>query len=179
MSVEAAAREYLFLPPVIIGTSRPAKRQKTAPRKVPWSHNHLHDLESLWWVAVWIVFYNHFLKPNKPIPDLKTVNKQLDLTHTLFPVNDNFVRRDQFRINFEKTCKELPLNKETMCEHLETARQGLLGHYYLVEEMHPNSVNPELSSDEIYETFRSAFDEAHKDQSHSGIVLKPITTIPD
>jgi len=37
--------------------------EKNGP--TPFVHIHLHDLESLWWVVVWIVFYNDFRVPQE------------------------------------------------------------------------------------------------------------------
>jgi hypothetical protein len=54
------------------------------------------------------------------------------------------------------------------------ALQELLGHYCSVKKMLSNSVNLELSNDEIYNSFRFVFDEAHKDMGYSDIVLKVI-----
>jgi hypothetical protein len=51
--------------------------------QLPFSHNHLNNLELLWWVAVWIVFYNHFSKSTsqqsdeEPHSDLQETERQL------------------------------------------------------------------------------------------------------
>ena len=72
MSIEVAAQKFLFRPRVsghganvtdIVQRARGVLQNITAP--LPFSHNHLHDLESLWWVAIWIVFYNHFSKAQR------------------------------------------------------------------------------------------------------------------
>jgi hypothetical protein len=70
MSIEVATQGFLFIPsdPGPSSTEfddffSATKQGVGMPQtKVPFSHNHLHDLESLWWVAVWVVFYNYFLE---------------------------------------------------------------------------------------------------------------------
>ena len=59
MSIEVAARLSLFPPvePEISETELDSSDDEVslatrATTRVPFSHNHLHDLESLWWVAV-------------------------------------------------------------------------------------------------------------------------------
>lgn len=67
MSVEAVSRGYLFTPGIAVDFALLAdpenedevKRESepptySAPPK--WRHNVLHDLESIWWVAVWAAF---------------------------------------------------------------------------------------------------------------------------
>jgi len=43
-------------------TQNTTSKMQNEPAAVLFSHNHLHDLESLWWVAVWMVFYHHLSK---------------------------------------------------------------------------------------------------------------------
>ena len=45
MAVEALGLAYRFQP----------RRRK--PYKLGWSHNPLHDVESTWWITVWILYY--------------------------------------------------------------------------------------------------------------------------
>lgn len=70
MSVEAASRRYLFIPDTDVPkvamtytlddetmpepTAGRAPDTSSAPPK--WRHNVLHDLESIWWVALWAAF---------------------------------------------------------------------------------------------------------------------------
>ena len=72
MSIEVAAHKYLFLPSnsqdscaeefeVLVKESITIMQRG----KVPWVYNHLHNLELLWWVVVWIMFYNHFQDSDK------------------------------------------------------------------------------------------------------------------
>ncbi|KAL5520261.1 hypothetical protein ACEPAG_9474 [Sanghuangporus baumii] len=70
MAVEAATLCYLYRPQlgeershaqflaVIEGRLEDAKKMIESRRAPPFSYNDLHDLESLWWIAVWEVFNN-------------------------------------------------------------------------------------------------------------------------
>ena len=71
LSVEAAGRHYLFLPPknkTLMDARRRALREgrmqdlarlQQCERPPRFFHNDLHDLESLWWIAIWkILNYN-------------------------------------------------------------------------------------------------------------------------
>jgi len=59
------------------------------PAKLLFVHNHLHDFKSLWWVAVWVVFYNDLRDTKQlkkaPLPDLQDIECQLAHAQTLFP----------------------------------------------------------------------------------------------
>jgi hypothetical protein len=103
MSIAVAAQRFLFRPYIPLHSANfsemlheiQSEGQETAnamqnqPTEVPFSHNHLHDLELLWWAAVWIVFYNHFSKLQEsdegPLSDLQEVDRQLGLARTLSP----------------------------------------------------------------------------------------------
>lgn len=166
MSIEVATQRFLFRPPrPRASTSEMVQRagtmqNVTAP--VPFSHNHLHDLESLWWVAVWVVFYNYFLKvpllDDRPLFKLTDVEKQLKLARTLFPpIPKSVDRRDGFQTSFQDACVGLPSNKKTICDHLDSAREILIEHYKIVESALPRSIEPNSSKDEIYEDFTTLF----------------------
>src|SRR6267154_58270 len=147
MSIEVAARRYLFLPsaPGIsfdqLGEQLLARQQgvRAAQTKVPFFHNHLHDLESLWWVAVWVVFFNDFSN-RTPSPDhtsltLQDARDQLKLARDLFPsMLGSFIRRDGFQnsTSFQKACNELPPNKADFCNRLDVLRELLIGHYRVI-----------------------------------------------
>ena len=50
MAAEAYSQAYLFRPPML-------ELFTTQADPPAWRHNPLHDLESVWWVAVWCVHY--------------------------------------------------------------------------------------------------------------------------
>ena len=169
MSVEVAAQKFLFVPSDTgpSSTELTAETEQDKGTEVPFSHNHLHDLESLWWVAVWVVFYNNF-SDGTPSPSLKRrdVEKQLNLARTLFPPASNDTdRRDGFqaRKTFQRTCEGLPRNKKLIYDRLNLLRRLLIQHYNLIEAGYPLSVDPNSSTDFIYDEFTRLFSNSKTD----------------
>jgi hypothetical protein len=167
MSIEVAARNFLFFPsdPGLSLTeldgfvSAMEQDGGTAQSNVPFSHNHLHDLESLWWVAVWVVFHNHF-SDGAPSFTLQDAEAQCKLARTLFPlVLESSARRQSFQTpgSFKHTCDALSRNKKAICVRLDGLRRLLINHYSAVEAGYPVSVDPNSSSDEIYDGFTRTF----------------------
>ena len=171
MSVEVAARKFLFFPPptTSLETSRLSRSavgqgQGLAVARVQFYHNHLHDLESLWWVAAWVVFHNYFLEKNLPLdhspPTLQDTEEELNLAQILSP--HSIVSITRF-VNFQgpkmflNTCAKLSSNKKVFCGDLDFLRLLLIEHYQAVEAKHPESVDPDSSDYSIYEEFTQAF----------------------
>jgi tRNA (Thr-GGU) A37 N-methylase len=172
MSIKVAAHIFLFLPQQ---STEPTKFQHKLRRiqeqisiknnksaKLPFVHNHLHDLESLWWVAVWVVFYNHLSDTQQsnqaPLSNLQEVEHQLAYTRTLFPsIMGSVGRRDAFQQLFLKVCNELPSNKHTVCSYLDLLQHSLIEHYSKVESMLPHFIDLTASKDDIYDNFRETF----------------------
>jgi len=131
MSIEVSAQSFLFAPGQPSDAEAEIRRieqqgaiQKNEPAELPFAHIHLHDLESLWWVAVWIVFYNEFRAPQQSdadtYPDLQDIDRQVALAQTLFPpLMESTRRRDGFQLHFHKILKDLPESKHTACEYLD------------------------------------------------------------
>ena len=172
MSIEVAAQKFLFFPSdpgpssteVDEFVSVTEQDVKTARTKVPFSHNHLHDLESLWWVAVWVVFYNYFSEgmPSRDRPSftLQDAADQLKLARILFPpVLESTARRDGFQTpeSFQDTCDRLPRNKKAIYDRLNVLRRLLIRHYSVIEAGCPLSVDPNSSKDDIYDDFTRLF----------------------
>ena len=130
-------------------------------------HNHLHDLESLWWVAVWVVFYNHFSEQTSsqdhPSFTLQDARGQLELAKALFPpALDSSLRQNSFQKSelFQEACNQLPGDKRVITafyNRLDLLRRLLIEHYGIIEAGYPPSVDPSLSSDNIYEQFTKLF----------------------
>jgi hypothetical protein len=167
MSIEVAAQKFLFFPSdpgpssteVDEFVSITEQDVGTARTKVPFYHNHLHDLESLWWVAVWVVFYNYFSEetPSRDRPSftLRDATDQLKLARILFPpVLESTARRDGFQTpeSFQGTCDRLPRNK-AIYVRLDGLRRLLIRHHSVIEAGCPLSVDPNSSKDDIYDDF--------------------------
>jgi hypothetical protein len=165
MSIEVSLQEVLFIPHRPRGSITDLL-QETATKKdlteAPFSQNHLHDLESLWWVAVWIVFYNYIL-PATPSDDclpfrLEDVGKHLKLAGRIFPSTlDDTKRRDCFQKSFLAKCDGLPENKTPMCNVLDALRLTLIDQYRIIESTLPQSFDLNSSTDDIYEDFKTGF----------------------
>ena len=169
MSIEVAAQQFLFIPADSTDNSsdldefrRARKREKEmAETDVPFFHNHLHDLESLWWVTVWVVFYRSFSDGTAPRSrlTLEDAKDQLDLAEKLFPpVSNSTARRDSFQIAklFRETCNKLPHDKEEACFGLDFLRHQLIKHYMAIEANYP-LINQIASTDDIYDDFIRTF----------------------
>ena len=167
MSIEVAAQDFLFVPseprlrPIELDEET-EQDEGTAQTEVPFSHNHLHDLESLWWVAVWMVFYNHFSKSQQsgeePLSSLLDAQRQLKLAGTLFPTYMKSIdRRDGFQRSFLKTCGDLPSSKKAICAYLNALRRVIIRNYVLIESKLPQTVDLNASMDDIYEKFTEVF----------------------
>lgn len=193
MSIEVAAQMFLFTPrrshpsANFIQKVQQIKQLKERaatnikqdkPANLPFSHNHLHDLESLWWVAVWIVFYNHFSKSQQPdeepLSDLQVAERQLRLAGTLFPsVMKSTDCQNGFQTSFSQVCEDLPRNKETICTYLEALRTTLVDHYIAIESTLPKFITSTTSEDDIYEEFKEALTASCKDYSDFMLTFIP------
>ena len=177
MSVEVAANQYLFLPFdynddkseeywVHIEESKAQTQSGTGP----WTYNHLHDLESLWWVAVWIVFYNHFQDSDKYIPDLQEATQYLHGVQTLFPPCFHMSRLIQFTIGLTE---EVPKNKVAVVAVLNSLRLSLIKEYREVQSTLPASVSLHASGDGIYEAFKTAFKDLQTSSFNHTLIFIP------
>ena len=189
MSIEVAAQEFLFSPSRTVGNIAEFNKKVSAIRvrrgvgkalsKVPFSHNHLHDLESLWWVAAWVAFYNDFFATETLSPlTLEDAKKWLDLARNLFPpVPGMSTRLNGFQNagSFEAKCQQLGPEKELIALGLDVIREHLIEQYKDIEARLPESVNPEESGDDIYDIFANVFSSLADDSK--GLELKPIAVI--
>ena len=182
MSIEVAAQLFLFAPrskasSTINEESFSAWEQEegVAPTEMPFFHNHLHDLESLWWVAVWVVFHNHIseAEPSFTLPDAK---RRLDQTRKLFPpTSDNTTRRNGFQTQaFLKTCAGLPNDRKAIYKSLDHLRHFLIDDYESIEARYP-FIDLNASQVDIYGMFTKIFTtiKTHSD----GLVLYSIPAI--
>ena len=187
MSIEVAAQLFLFVPSSPAGSPSDfdeyfstGKREKEMPEiDVPFSHNHLHDLESLWWVTVWVVFYHSFSEGTTPRHrlTLQDATVQLNLARKLFPPGlESLSRHSSFQIGrpFKGICNQLPPNKKVACFGLVFLREHLIKHFMAIEAEYP-LINPNASTDNIYDAFTQTFS-GLKSRYHD-FTLKPIQDI--
>ena len=181
MSIEVASQMFLFTPSVtpsltdngLWGPTEKHVETAQTQTTVPFSHNHLHDLESLWWVALWVVMYNNFLEPeattssdppDRPPFQLTDVLRQLDLANNLFP--PILTSRTQSFLTFRKNHDELPINKKHIYRSLNYLREILIRGYKDIEEGYPQSVDPTVLNSNIYEQLKDFFSRYSSEDSN-------------
>jgi len=185
MSIEVAAQKFLFRPRVsghganvtdIVQRARGVLQNITAP--LPFSHNHLHDLESLWWVAIWIVFYNHFSKAQRSDNEspfkLTDAEHHLKLARIFFPsILKSTDRQNGFQTSIQETCFGLPSSKTVICVYLDGLRDILIRHYTVIESTLLRSIDPNASTADIYEDFKIIFSSSKNDYSDFVLAFIP------
>ena len=189
MSIEVAAQNFLFnpsiRPSVPVASSSTYKQLRIARQLgkgmaqtgMPFFHNHLHDLESLWWIAVWVVFYNNFSEPD-PSFTLLDAEYRLDIARRLFPPTlDNNTRRDglQRPTRFRKICDGLPHKMGEIYDSLDSLREFLVSNYEVVEVGYPPSIDLDASNNDIYDVFTEGFSYLHT--LSDGLVLHFVPAI--
>ena len=85
MAIEVDSQDYLFCPRH--GTIGPNFTLQPAPRLPQFRSNCLHDLESVWWTAVFILFCNRDTSKEEQWlePEMEQAEKQLLVVQQMFP----------------------------------------------------------------------------------------------
>jgi hypothetical protein len=170
MSVEVELQHYSFMP-------KPAEidlfKLKVASRlpAVTFRYNPLHDLESLWWIAVWMMF-NHRTERE---PSSEDEESQSRYAERLFPrIIDGSGRLDALKnhVVFLNMLLCLPEAFYTAASKLESIRQALVQHYYLAEG--DTEIN-EAAFRDIHELFLKEFSLAKG--AVGDVQLRPLTKI--
>ena len=100
-------------------------------KKKTWTHNDLHDLESLWWVATWMLCYNSFRCPKKAKEsNVGVLDKQLLEAAFLFPPvigqdNSRYVNFTDTG-SFRESCGKLSRSNKTAWRYLDKIRIDIL-----------------------------------------------------
>ncbi|KAI5115930.1 hypothetical protein M0805_008231 [Coniferiporia weirii] len=106
-------------------------------------YNDLHDLESIWWIPIWMLFF-HDDKAHSETDDLKKANRSLR-TRQLFPRNLHTLDRRDFLTNeltFAKVTSCLPKSYTRVLVLLDVIRAYLIGAYDEVEAALPVAKRP-------------------------------------
>ena len=175
MSIEVAAQRFLFLPgPPGVLHFQPDTRETQDINGVPWTHNYLHDLESLWWVTVWMVTFNDFSTSEKLPTDLSEVENQLMEARKFFPLSLESTTRSYFFTVSSSMMhhNELSLKASTFW-FLDRLRQNLLWWYREVESTLPLSVNLDACDDSLYSMFMDAFNTMLQNTPNYSLVFLP------
>jgi hypothetical protein len=135
MSIEVERQEYLFRPDDHSLDEDDLFNPKQITPKLQFYYNPLHDLESIWWLAIWFPFnYRH--KGAKSDNDLEDAHAQLDRVKMLFPrCLLSAQRRDQFSLDrvFMEGISCLPVSFIKTANDLELARQLLRNRFRKAE----------------------------------------------
>ena len=126
-----------------------ATSQNVKP-KLPWAYNHLHDLESLWWVAVCIISNNRFsMSGDSDVQEIPEHHRK-----ALFPLAwEPFRRATNFTEDFPNMKNSLPKCYQQVFTALDGFRELLIQHYRDVKSKLPHSINLDASDDDIYQFF--------------------------
>lgn len=66
MAGEVQIQQYEHLPIAQVSTWKQTQAEDVDP---PFRYNALHDVESIWWIAVWVLFCNEVDSPADPTHD--------------------------------------------------------------------------------------------------------------
>ena len=175
MSIEVAAQRFLFRPgrPRVFHI-QPDMRETQDNNGVPWTHNYLHDLESLWWVTVWMITFNDFCTSEKLPTNLSEVENQLMEARNFFPLSLESTTRSYFFTVSSSMMhhNELSLKASTFW-FLDRLRQNLLWWYREVESTLPLSVNLDACDDSLYSMFMDAFNTMLQNTPNYSLVFLP------
>uniref|UniRef100_A0A0W0GFC6 Uncharacterized protein n=1 Tax=Moniliophthora roreri TaxID=221103 RepID=A0A0W0GFC6_MONRR len=128
MAVEVQAKKHLF----------------KGEGQAQFLHNYFHDVEGVWWIAIWHLFY---ACPVEGKTDLKKLAGQVRAANTIFPddVNGTAQRHIFFTLqgDFRQVAQVLLHNKEFV-DIMDGALTSLREHYSKVEHPLDNIFKHEL-----------------------------------
>ncbi|KAI5993501.1 hypothetical protein EDD15DRAFT_897434 [Pisolithus albus] len=134
MACEVEAQNYLFQP-------RGGKRRREGEpcgedSNLPFRFNPLHDMESLWWIATWTLYYHVDQKGGRPS------SEQITQFHKLFPGRlDSASRTNAFLVPLK--CKVLPASFHRAGYEVEFMHQEIMAAYTESEKSMPTTyTNP-------------------------------------
>ncbi|KAI5993487.1 hypothetical protein EDD15DRAFT_896386 [Pisolithus albus] len=134
MASEVEAQKYLFQPHG--GKHHREGKPPGEGRKYPFRFNPLHDMESLWWIATWTLYYPVDQKGSRPS------SEQITQFRELFPGRfQSALRRDAFSnaLDYEV----LPTSFHRAADEVEFLHQEILVAYADSEKsMPPTYINP-------------------------------------
>jgi hypothetical protein len=135
MPVEVDSQAYTFLP--VSPVSSDFLIQETPPLP-PFRQNYLHDLESIWWIAAFILFCCRDKSEEEEWSEQEAhqVTEQLQVVHQMFPrVLHSASRHRIFTVSsvFTHLIKHLPSAFLPVASRLDGARGVLVERYMIAE----------------------------------------------
>jgi hypothetical protein len=136
MAIEVDSQAYLFRSRRL--TIGPNFTRQDAPHLPPFQSNYLHDVESAWWVAVFILFCNRDKSEREQLlePEASQADKQLLAVQQMFPrVLGSTSRHEIFSQEqvFFDAVKHLPSRFVAAGSKLDVARYLLVERYEQAE----------------------------------------------
>ncbi|KAE9399811.1 hypothetical protein BT96DRAFT_1019280 [Gymnopus androsaceus JB14] len=161
MAAEALSHAYLFQSQPLPTTIRLPFRLDCQPQRdddsiindealalapaPPFIYNGLHDLESIWWILIFVLFFNE----DKAHPSPRPEERQSEMNHRFNGRMDSTYRRDFFRIKFSEKFDAVsrfmsPSFRQSLCTLLSLS-QSLQEAYTLSEKDYPDiNDSPEI-----------------------------------
>lgn len=139
MAIEVMPMRFFFHPqPDWIPT---LDEQREVVEKFPFSYNAIHDIESAWWVGIWMLFFH---VPKGHTESSQISRKRKDETDWLFPGTFNFARRlemFQYRHTFSLSTEEwIPEEFLPASRVFDHVRLWILNFYRNLEKTFPDGL---------------------------------------
>lgn len=134
MASEVIERVYL------LSNNRSRLDSLPGSSRPPFRHNQLHDLESLWWIAIYVIFFmlETGIGTELDEKDIKDkYRRRQEARQALFPGTDNTTMRQAFLTEpcqFEDLTSWMPDSFEDIKDALETVRNELVQCYVDYED---------------------------------------------
>ncbi|KAI5116305.1 hypothetical protein M0805_004646 [Coniferiporia weirii] len=156
--------------------TEPSSKQSSLSEPGRLIYNHLHDMESVWWAAIWMLFLHEDSLAKSRRPEADTIN-QIEAANVLFHQLVWFGRLNFFTTDFffQKWSQCLPQSFKNIIEHPDSLRDLLLTRYTRAEATLPN-INKRAFSG-VHGVFMQAF-KAARDESY-GVGIKRISRTLD
>ncbi|THH07036.1 hypothetical protein EW145_g3665 [Phellinidium pouzarii] len=134
-------------------------------------YNPLHDMESIWWIAVWELFLHEDLSEKNTRTEMERI-LQADKANLFFPQLLNTTDRFLFFVNednFERTTEYLPGSFQKVVGILDKLRRFLRTRYGRAEEKAPRIIDKDAFM-ELHDFFVVNWKDGEKDASGIEIV---------
>ena len=160
MALEVALQEYMFMPhltdPDHIKSIMRRKATRDRAEPVPFTYNPLHDLESIWWIATFLIFHYFTVDGH----DRRLLNIDVD---KLFSTSELASRIAAFTspTRYRQMVDHLPAQLQQHGEQLDLVRE-LLVLAYRSAEATPD-INQAAFDSSLYEVLKEVFCELRDD----------------
>ena len=190
MAVEVDDQDYTFVPAKsleevlaeIDAYTREAERDPPHPKEHPdFFHNPLHDLESLWWIAVYVVLQNEATQNNTvgPTQSDESWDSNAQLVYATKLFSDSLARsniiegRGRFLDNMRQV---LHHSMKPLALYLEALRRELV-HTYRDAEKNVNTIDHHCAAG-LCTQFHKIFTQIAKADNLQNISLRQLTYRP-